>query len=73
MRAVASLAGTLFAALMVMRTGFAAIVLAVRHIRMVAFLDLAITARAIAFSIWHGTDSFGGGCLRPQKQAVPPV
>jgi hypothetical protein len=70
---MATLAGALFTALVMMSAGLTAIVLAVRHVGMLAFLDLAATSRAIAFSVGHGTDSFGGGCLRPDIQAVPPV
>jgi len=70
---MATLAGALLTALVVMSAGLTAIVLAVRHIGMLTFLDLAATSRAIAFSIGHGTDSFGGGCLRLKEQAVLPV
>jgi hypothetical protein len=70
---MATLAGTLFTALVVVSASLTAIVLAVRHVGMLAFLDLAATSRAIAFSIGHGTDSFGSGCLRLKEQAVLPV
>jgi hypothetical protein len=39
---------------------------------MLAFLDGAFAVGAIAFSIGHGTDSLGGGCLGLEGQAVIP-
>ncbi|KPH00352.1 hypothetical protein AK821_04040 [Pseudomonas sp. RIT-PI-r] len=37
---------------------------------MIAFLDGAFAAGAVAFSIGHGTDSFLGGCLGLYRQAL---
>ncbi|RON88070.1 hypothetical protein BK672_28215 [Pseudomonas fluorescens] len=37
---------------------------------MLAFLDGALAVGTIAFSIGHGTDSLGGGCLELEGQAV---
>jgi hypothetical protein len=53
--------------------GFTAVVFAVYGVGVVAFLDGAFAGGAIAFSIGHETDSFGGGCLRMKEQAVLPV
>ncbi|WP_244294863.1 hypothetical protein [Pseudomonas helmanticensis] len=39
---------------------------------MIAFLDGAFAVGTIAFSIGHGTDSLGGGCLGLEGQAVIP-
>jgi hypothetical protein len=47
----------------VVGAGFAAIVFAVDGVGMIAFLDHAFAVGAVAFSIGHGTDSLGGGCL----------
>lgn len=50
--------------------GLAAIVFAVDGVGMVAFLDGAFAVGTIAFSIGHGADSLGGGCLGLEGQAV---
>jgi hypothetical protein len=47
----------------VVGAGFTAVVFAVDGVGMIAFLDGAFAAGAVAFSIGHGTDSFLGGCL----------
>jgi hypothetical protein len=54
----------------VVGAGFTAIVFAVDGVGMLAFLDGAFAVGAIAFSIGHGTDSLGGGCLGLEGQAV---
>jgi hypothetical protein len=54
----------------VVSAGLAAIVFAVDGVGMIAFLDGAFAVGAIAFSIGHGTDSLGGGCLGLEGQAV---
>ena len=64
MRALAALAGTLLAPLVVVGAGLAAVVLAVHSVRMLAVFEGAFTSGTIAFSIRHGTDSLGCGCLR---------
>jgi hypothetical protein len=55
--ALAALGSALLAMLMMLGTGFAAIVLAVTHDRM--FTERAGTLRTIAFTVSHGFDSFG--------------
>ena len=57
---------------MVVSAGLAAIVFAVDGVGMIAFLDRAFAVGAVAFSIGHGTDSLGGGCLGLEGQAVIP-
>jgi hypothetical protein len=47
----------------VVGAGLAAIVFAVDGVGMIAFFDGALAVGTIAFSIGHGTDSLGGGCL----------
>ena len=64
MRALAALAGTFLAPLVVVSAGLTAIVLTVHSVRMLAVFDGAFTSGAIAFSIRHGTDSLGCGCPR---------
>jgi hypothetical protein len=54
----------------VVSAGLAAIVFAVNCVGMLAFLDGALAVGTIAFSIGHGTDSLGGGCLGLEGQAV---
>ena len=55
---------------MVVSAGLSAIVFAVNCVGMIAFLDGAFALGTIAFSIGHGTDSLGGGCLGLDGQAL---
>ena len=64
MGAPATLHRTLLTALVVMSASLAAIVFTVYSVRMIAFLDRAVAARAVAFFVGHGTDSLRGGCLK---------
>jgi hypothetical protein len=56
--------GALFAVLVVLGTGFTAVMLAVAHDRM--FTELAVAFRTVtdAFFIGHGADSLGSGRRR---------
>jgi hypothetical protein len=56
---LAALGSALLAVLVMLGTGFTAIVLAVTHDRVLA--ELAGTLRTIAFTVGHGVDSLGSG------------